>query len=143
MKKDDLRLFQTVNNKLLYPPGIELRHVPLKIYLPTSSPTTSDPISEETSEPAGSVTIIKPSAGHVRVVQSLIPILQPSTRTPQTLGTALNNVLPTIFPSRRNPILAQPVMHGAIVPMIANLAELGRAASYGDGFLHLVVVMLG
>nr|POE63206.1 autophagy protein 5 [Quercus suber] len=143
VKKHDLRLFNTINHKFLYPPGMELRHVPMKIYLPTSSSTTTDPVTEETTETVGSTTIVKPAAGHVRVVQSLVPILQPSSRTPQTLGTALNTILPTIFPSRRNPLLAQPVLHGAAVPMGAGLEELGRAATYSDGFLHLVVVMLG
>nr|POE82712.1 autophagy protein 5 [Quercus suber] len=145
-KADSDNLWTSVkkrSQKLLYPPGMELRHIPMKIYLPTSSPTTADPLVEERTEVVGSTTIAKPAAGHVRVVQSLVPILQPSSRTPQTLGTALNAIIPTIFPSRRNPLLAQPVLHGAVVPMGAGLEELGRAAMYGDGFLHLVVVMLG
>lgn len=62
---------------------------------------------------------------------------------PQTLGTALNAVLPTVFVSRRNAILAQPVLHGAVVPLSANLEELGKAAAYADGFLHLAVVVMG
>jgi len=130
---DDLPLFNTINIKLLNPPGLSLRHVPIKIYLPTSAARTgaSETIDEEA----------KP-AGHIRVVQSLVPLLLPS-RQPQTLGTALNSILPTIFPSRRNPLLAQPVLHGAAVPMSAVLGELGRAAGYMDGFLHVVVVMLG
>ena len=104
----------------------------MKIYLPTSSSqTTSDTISEETKQ-----------AGHIRVVQSLVPLQLPS-KQPQTLGTALNTILPTIFPSRRNPLLAQPVLHGAVVPMTAQLDELGRAAAYPDGFLHVAIVMLG
>ena len=130
---DDLQLFNSVNIKLLNPPGMELRHVPVKFYLPTSSatdPAGADTIPEETK-----------AAGHVRVVQSLIPLQLPS-KQPQILGTALNSVLPSIFPSRRNPLLAQPVLHGAAVPMGANLVELGRAAGYLDGFLHVVVVML-
>lgn len=126
-----MSLFNTINSKLLNPPGLELRHVPIKIYLPTSaSQTASETISEEA----------KP--GHIRVVQALVPLLLPS-RQPQTLGTALNGILPTIFPSRRNPLLAQPVLHGAAVPMSAVLEDLSRAAAYTDGFLHLAVVMLG
>ena len=129
---DDLQLFNTINNKLLNPPGIELRHIPIKIYLPTSAtPTASDTISEESRQ-----------AGHIRVVQSLVT-LNLSSRQPQTIGTALNSILPTIFPSRRNPLLAQPVLHGAVVPMSATVEELGRAAAYADGFLHVAVVMLG
>ncbi|KAK3712616.1 Autophagy protein 5 [Vermiconidia calcicola] len=128
----DLNLFNSVNSKLLNPPGMELRHVPLKIYLPTSaSQTASETITEEAKQ-----------AGHIRVVQSLVPLHLPS-RQPQTLGTALNSILPSIFPSRRNPLLAQPVLHGVVVPLGAHLNDLGRTASYLDGFLHVAVVMLG
>lgn len=55
---------------------------------------------------------------------------------------ALNQILPTVFPSRRNPVLATPVLHGAVVPMGAPVEELMRAAAFADGFLHIVVVML-
>ncbi|KAK5173382.1 Autophagy protein 5 [Saxophila tyrrhenica] len=128
----DLALFNSINNKLLYPPGMELRHVPMKIYLPNSAnPTASDTINEETR-----------AAGHIRVVQSLVPLQLPS-KQPQTMGTALNSILPAIFPSRRNPLLAQPVLHGTVVPLAANVEELGKAAAYPDGFLHVAVVMLG
>lgn len=110
---------------------MELRHVPIKIYLPTSaSPDATEAISEE------------PRAGQLRVVQSLVPLALPS-KHPQTLGTALNAVLPTIFPSRRNPIYARPVLHGVAVPLSARMDELGRAAAYTDGFLHVAVVMHG
>ncbi|KAK1065106.1 Autophagy protein 5 [Friedmanniomyces endolithicus] len=135
VQSHDRALFNTINTKLLNPPGLELRHVPLKIYLPTSASRTTAP---ETIPEEG-----KPAAGHIRVVQALIPIQQSSSRQAQTLGTALNSTLPAIFPSRRNPLLAQPVLHGAAAPMTANLAELSRAAAYTDGFLHVAVVMLG
>jgi autophagy-related protein 5 len=55
---------------------------------------------------------------------------------------ALNQVLPSVFPSRRNPVLATVVLHGAVVPMSAPVEELVRAAGFADGFLHIVVVML-
>lgn len=80
-------------------------------------------------------------AGHIRVVQSLVPLYLPS-RQRQTLGTALNSTLPSLFPSRRNPLLAQPVLHGAVVPMAASIEDLGKAAAYPDGFLHVAVAML-
>ena len=111
---------------------MELRHVPIKIYLPTSaSKEATETIPEEGAAP-----------GHLRVVQSLVPLQLPS-KQPQTLGTALNGVLPTIFPSRRSPIYARPVLHGASVPLAARLDELGRAVAYTDGFLHVAVVMHG
>jgi len=118
-----------------------MRHVPIKIYLPNAaSQGTSEAILEEASENDAAAESGK--TGHIRVVQSLAP-LQTSSKQPQTLGTALNSILPTIFPSRRNPLLAQPVLHGAVVPMAAGLEDLGRVVSYGDGFLHVAIVMLG
>jgi autophagy-related protein 5 len=129
-----------VNNKLLSPPGVTIRHVPIKIYLPTSaSQGTSQTIPEGASE--DDATAAAGKVGHIRVVQSLVPLRLPS-KSPQTLGTALNGVLPSIFPSRRSLLLAQPVLHGAVVPMGANLEELGRGAGFGDGFLHIAVVMM-
>lgn len=112
----------------------------MKIYLPTSaSQSTSQTIPESASEDDDAAAVGK--AGHIRVVQSLVSLQLP-TKQPQTLGTALNGVLPSIFPSRRSPLLAQPVLHGAVVPMGANLEELGKAAGFGDGFLHIAVVMM-
>jgi len=118
--------FNAVNQKLLRPPGVALRHIPLRIYLPTAA----------SSDSTGS-----PSPGHLRVVQSLVtPSL--SARQPQTLGTALNSLLPTLFPSRRSPLLALPVLHGAIVPLAIGIETLAEIAAYADGFLHIAVVMM-
>jgi autophagy-related protein 5 len=128
-----LTLFNSINNKLLYPPGLELKHVPIKIYLPTAAnQAASETIAEDNTQ----------QAGHIRVVQALVPFFAVS-KQPQTLGMALNSILPTIFPSRRNPLLAQPVLHGTVVPMGAVMEDLGRAAAYPDGFLHVAIVMLG
>ncbi|KAF1984553.1 hypothetical protein K402DRAFT_447573 [Aulographum hederae CBS 113979] len=138
VKEHDLSRYNKINTKLLSPRGIPLRHIPLKVYLPTNIPspsTTADPIPEEPS---------MASPGHLKVVQSLIPpTLSPSSRHPQTLGTAMHELLPTLFPSRRSPILALPVLHGAVVPLAAVLEELARVGAYADGFLHIVVVMMG
>ena len=65
------------------------------------------------------------------------------TREPQTLGSALHLLLPSLFPSRRTPILAKPVLHGADVPMGDRMKELLRDAAYLDGWLHLGVMMMG
>ncbi|EME39498.1 hypothetical protein DOTSEDRAFT_180063 [Dothistroma septosporum NZE10] len=132
VQEHNLQLFNTVNNKLLDPPGMQLRHIPVKIYLPTSaSKEATDIIPEEGAAP-----------GHLRVVQSLVTLQLPS-KQPQTLGTALNGVLPTIFPSRRSPIYARPVLHGAAVPLSARLDEVSKTVAYPDGFLHIAVVMHG
>lgn len=110
---------------------MELRHVPIKIYLPTSAGSVATDTILEGASP-----------GHLRVVQALVPLLTPG-KQPQTLGTALNSILPTIFPSRRSPIYARPVLHGAAIPLGVLMDELGRAASYPDGFLHVAVIMHG
>ena len=103
----------------------------MKIYLPTSGNREATETIEEEVAP-----------GHLRVVQALVPIQQAS-KQPQTLGTALNTLLPTIFPSRRSPIYARPVLHGAAVPLAARLDDLGKAGAYTDGFLHVAIVMHG
>jgi autophagy-related protein 5 len=59
---DNLARFNTINNKLLNPPGTPLRNIPIKIYLPTTSPTPSS--GGETEEG-----IVQAS---VRTVQGLV-----------------------------------------------------------------------
>jgi autophagy-related protein 5 len=127
VEQHNLQLFDQVNKKLLHPPGVALRSIPLKVYLPSAA------LGDSTSTPA---------QGHLKVVQSLV-LPHVSSRQPQTLGTALNNLLPTLFPSRRSPLLAIPVLHGAVVPLGVGLEELAETASYADGFIHLAVVMMG
>lgn len=74
-------------------------------------------------------------------MQTLIPPHTPE-REVQTLGSALNTLLPSLFPSRRDAILAEPILHGATVPFDAPLEELMREAAYADGWLHLGVAMV-
>ncbi len=76
-------------------------------------------------------------------MQALITPLVPGTREPQTLGATLHALLPALFPSRRTPILAKPVLHGSVVPMGALVEELLRRAAYLDGWVHLGLVMMG
>ncbi|CAD6582008.1 MAG: autophagy protein 5 [Alectoria sarmentosa] len=125
VQEHDFDAFNPISKRLLYAQGAPLRHIPLKIYLP-SSPTAAEPTS-----------------GHLRVVQSLVTPSLSNSREQQTLGTALHALLPTLFPSRRTPILAKPVLHGAVVPMGASVEELMRIAAYLDGWIHLGVVMIG
>jgi autophagy-related protein 5 len=61
---------------------------------------------------------------------------------PQTLGTALNTLVPALFPSRRSPLLAHPILHGAIVPLSVSIEELAEFACYADGFLHVAIAMM-
>jgi len=120
VQDNDLASFNQINLRLLNPAS-PLRHVPLRIYIPTQA-------SSET-------------VGSFKVVQSLVTP-RTATREIQTLGMALNQILPSLFPSRRDAILAEPVLHGAPVPFTAPLEDLMREAAYPDGWLHLCVNML-
>ena len=124
-QKDDFPSFNPIYQRLLSPPGVSLRHIPLRVYLP-SSPSASEPTS-----------------GHLKVVQALITPFQPNSREPQTLGMALHTILPSLFPSRRTPVLAKPVLHGAVTPMSAGVEDLLRCAAYLDGWLHVGLMMMG
>lgn len=121
VQDNDLTSFNAINTKLLNPAS-PLRHIPFRLYIP------SGPSSDE-------------AVGSFRVVQSLV---QPMTvkREVQTLGSALNTILPTLFPSRRDAIHAEPILHGASVPFSAPIEDLMREAAYADGWLHLCVSML-
>ncbi|KAF4633005.1 hypothetical protein G7Y89_g5112 [Cudoniella acicularis] len=114
VQDNDFTTFTRIQSILLNP-SIPLKNIPLRIYIP-SAPSPDD------SHPLGSF----------KIVQTLI-LPRTQNRELQTMGSALNSVLPTLFPSRRDPILAEPVLHGAVVPMKAPLEEVMREATYADG----------
>ena len=88
--------------------------------------------------------------GAFKVVQTLVPAKQGqgqgqgqgSGQRAQTLGGSLRSVMPELFPSSRDPVLANVVLHGVPVPFEAPLGDLMREAAYPDGWLCLVVVLL-
>jgi autophagy-related protein 5 len=57
VKQHDFSLFNAINHKLLNPQGVNLRHIPIKLYLPHAS---SDTQEEE------------PTPGSLRVLQALV-----------------------------------------------------------------------
>lgn len=118
---DDLTSYTKINSILLNP-ATPLKNIPLRIYIPSS--------------PSESATL-----GSFKIVQTLVPP-KTAARETMTLGAALNAILPSLFPSRRDAILAEPVLHGAPVPFRAPLEELMRDAAYADGWLHLTVLMI-
>jgi autophagy-related protein 5 len=133
---NDLATFSKIHGNLVPPPG-QMRNIPLRVYLP-SSPAQD------------------PTKAQIKVLQSHIPptttgvgptspaaLRTGSTAQPQTLGTALHQLIPSLFPSRRTPILATPLLHGTPVPMSAQLEELVRWACYADGWLSVVLAMRG
>ncbi|TEA11917.1 Autophagy-related protein 5 [Colletotrichum sidae] len=145
VQDNDYPSFQKVNAQLLNAPAA-LRHVPLRLYIPSSPPKSSSPSppasSPQPPAPAPAATQ-EPSTGAFRVLQTLIPPTVPGTRnTPQTIGQALRANLPALFPSSRDPVLANVVLHGSPVPFAAPLEDLMREAAYPDGWLCLTVVLL-
>ncbi|KAI8629931.1 autophagy protein Apg5-domain-containing protein [Xylariaceae sp. FL1651] len=125
VQDNDYTSFNKVNSRLLNT-SRGLKNVPIRVYIPTSP-----------NDIAGG----NSPAGAFKVVQSLV---QPriNDRTPQTVGAALRNLLPQLFPSSRDPVLAAAILHGSRVPFGAPLEELMREAAYPDGWLCLVVVPL-
>ncbi len=133
----DLQAFSKIHNSLVPSPG-QMRHIPLRLYLP-SAPDQD------------------PNKAQIRVLQSrVMPNITGANQgaspaalrggtvgLPQTLGTALHQLIPSLFPSRRTPILATPLLHGAPVPMSAHLEELVRWGCYADGWLSVVIAMRG
>ncbi|KAL2202825.1 APG5-domain-containing protein [Sarocladium strictum] len=115
---NDYASFSRIQTRLLNAPTA-LKHIPLRIYIPTADEAT---------------------AGSYRVVQSLVPSTT-ADRKPQLLGQALKNMLPGLFPSSRDPVLVGVVLHGAAVPFEAPLGELMREAAYPDGWLCFVVTI--
>lgn len=81
-------------------------------------------------------------ASSMQSSQMLTSRASPTTQT-QTVGTLLHTLLPNLFPSRRTPVLAKPVLHGAVIPMSAPIEEVVRSSAYGDGWAYLVVRMMG
>lgn len=127
IQNHDFALYNPINQKFLNPQGMHLRHTPIRLYLPHAASSTTD---EE-----------EPVLGSIRVIQAPITTNLPN-RTAQTVGTALNTMAPSLFPSRRIPMLAQPVLHGAVLPLGTPVEELLRVAAYADGWLHVNVVMM-
>jgi autophagy-related protein 5 len=123
VRDGDFQTWARINTGLLNVPS-PLRHIPLRIYIPSSPPAAND------STP-----------GAFKVMQNLVAP-QTSSRQPHHLGAALRSLLPSLFPSSRDPVLANVVLHGAPVPFSAPLEELMREAAYPDGWLCLVVVLL-
>lgn len=119
---NDYASFAKINNSLLRAPTA-LKNVPLRIFIPS--------LDEQDGE----------AAGTYKIVQDLV---QPTTRDrkQKLLGQALRDMMPLLFPSSRDPVLATVVMHGAQVPFDTPLEDLMREAAYPDGWVCLVVLVL-
>lgn len=145
VQDNDFATFSRINNRLLNPPT-PLKHVPIRVYIPSSPPGDASGSSMSTGSPAS-----------FKIVQTLVPTTTPNhagrmsmsilhsarqPHAPQTLGMALKDMMPELFPSSRDPVLANVILNGVSVPFDAPLVELMREAAYPDGWLCLVVVLL-
>ncbi|PYI18785.1 hypothetical protein BO99DRAFT_433318, partial [Aspergillus violaceofuscus CBS 115571] len=126
----DLPAFQRISNILLPPPNQPFRNVPVRFFLPLP-PDSDSPSLKVVQSPIPPV--IAPSSASVSTSmsvaasQSLMMAAARGAPQVQTVGSALHALLPNLFPSRRTPVLAKPVLHGAAVPMAAPVEELDSA----------------
>jgi len=145
VQDNDFATFSRINNRLLNPPT-PLKHVPIRVYIPSSPPGDGSASSMSAASPAS-----------FKIVQTLVPTTTPANagrmsmsilhsarqpHAPQTLGMALKDMMPELFPSSRDPVLANVILNGVSVPFDAPLVELMKEAAYPDGWLCLVVVLL-
>ncbi|KAL4990227.1 autophagy protein Apg5-domain-containing protein [Aspergillus falconensis] len=153
----DLASFQRIMNILLPSNSHQpLRNLPVRLFLPLPPKPDSDsdsPFLKVVQSPIPPTISTTPSQVQQQMAQStLLSSSRASVSSPgaaqtqpqtQTIGTALHSILPNLFPSRRTPVLAKPVLHGAQVPMSAPVEEVVRAAAYGDGWVYIVIRMTG
>jgi autophagy-related protein 5 len=133
-QRNDLATFAKIHQALLPAPG-QLRNIPLRLYLPSYTTEEADIAQIKVLQAQISPTLPAQAGGTAAQARTA------ATTQPQTLGTALHALIPSLFPSRRTPILARPLLHGAQLPLTANLEELTRWACYADGWLHVVVAI--
>ncbi|ATY61495.1 autophagy protein 5 [Cordyceps militaris CM01] len=136
---NDYAAFSRINNRLLNAPTA-LKHVPMRVYLPLVPVGSASGGGQSTTvhqQQAGDGS----SAGAFKVLQSLVQPLG-TDRKPRLLGHALKEMMPKLFPSSRDPVMANVLLHGVAVPFDAPLADLMREAAYPDGWLSFVVVIL-
>ncbi|CCH42944.1 Autophagy protein 5 [Wickerhamomyces ciferrii] len=113
IKHHDYELFWSNMPKIQSRNSRRLKNIPIRLYLPASDKVVDLPVTAYDSED-----------------------------TTVTLGQALKNVLPDLFPSVRTNIIAKPVLHGVTIPLETPLADLYYEAIYIDGFLHVSIVLI-
>ncbi|KAJ5701708.1 Autophagy-related protein 5 [Penicillium malachiteum] len=133
----DLPSFQRISSILLPSASQPFRNVPIRVFLPLP-PDEDSPSLKVVQSP------FPPSfqTSCMQASQMISSRSSPATQA-QTIGNVLHTLLPNLFPSRRTPVLAKPVLHGAVLPMSAPIEEIVRTSAYGDGWVYLVVRMMG
>ncbi|PGH03948.1 autophagy protein 5 [Blastomyces parvus] len=139
VQNHDFTNFHRISTILIPNPPHQFRNIPLRIFLP--SPPNSATPSLKVIQSLFPPTIPPPAAPNQTGAPP--PARHTTQPQPQTIGSSLHSLLPSLFPSKRIPVLAKPVLHGAVVPMTAPLEEVVRVAGYADGWLAIVVSMVG
>jgi len=114
VKMHDFNKYWSIMPKITNKNTKKLKNVPIRLYIPVSDKVVDVPI--ECYDSNGKET---------------------------NLGDALHKVVPDLFPSARNNIIAKPVLHGITVPLEAPLSELFYEGLYVDGFLHISIILIG
>lgn len=138
----------------------QIKHIPIKVYLPMSSYgiqylvspyASSSTSSPTTSTGVTSSSLLSSSSAQSPLSQSIIhhttfDDYDDSTSSKpeqpkgiQTLGTVLNKHVSSLFPSKRRCVVATPVLHGIEVPLTTPVLDLLDQCSYPDGFLHISI----
>ncbi|PGH27032.1 hypothetical protein AJ80_01217 [Polytolypa hystricis UAMH7299] len=129
----DFPKYQRIYNILLTSVEHQFRNIPLRIFLP-SPPDSQNPTLKAVQSPC------PPTIPATSTSSGMSP--RPTQVQIQTIGSALNSLLPSLFPSKRTPVLAKAVLHGAVIPLTAPVEEVVRSAAYADGWLSIVVSMV-
>ncbi|ODV61541.1 Atg5p [Ascoidea rubescens DSM 1968] len=117
VKAHDFSQFNSIFYKKILPPvSTDLKHVPVKVYLPYSSSNF--------------------------ILQELVEPKDPETNLKITIKDVLNKWLPDLF-SKNDPNYkyAFPLIQGIIVPGNVPICELYYLMTYLDGFLHICILM--
>lgn len=109
----DFNKFWSIMPKITGNSSKKLKTIPLRLYLSVSDKVINLPIEAYNSE-----------------------------GDPTRLGEALHKIVPDLFPSTKNYIMAKPVLHGVTIPLDIALTELFRETLYVDGFLHMSIVLI-
>lgn len=113
VENHDVQKFWSIMPKITSKSSKKLKNIPLRLYLPVSDKVIDVPIEAYQSD-----------------------------GDPTKLGDALHKVVPDLFPSTKNNIIAKPVLHGITLPLNIPLTELFYECIYVDGFLHVSIVLI-
>ncbi|KAK9455222.1 autophagy protein Apg5-domain-containing protein [Dipodascopsis uninucleata] len=128
--------FWSVAKKLLPQDNRSIRYIPIKLYLPSSNRTLQALVPPYVTPSTTTTSGLSISSSFSSAQAT------DNSSTLHTIGSALHDHLPELFPSRRTCLLARPVLHGVVLPLSAPLVDIMRNCMYSDGFLHICISMI-